>query len=340
HITPTLQQVTDQGAVTSNSMSVERAANATFIVKETDTGSLAFLQASNALAQVVTLYGDIAAGFWADPSGAAIQFLDTLTSNSWSLQYVSDGVATLDSGNQLRVQQDPVHDNDLARKLYVDTGLSAKFDIPTGTTAQYVRGDGSLDTFPTIPTVGNGVLTMSVGTGLTGSATFSANQSGNSTFTVGLGTNLVDLNAVTNTGFLKRTGTNTWSVDTTTYMAASNAYTKTESDARYLSSTNKYVSVFNNPALTNSVASLDFDIAPMSTILRAEPAVNSPEGSGLIYTFGDSGSRAYQLFQGHGYNDSFWYRTRLTTEAGWREWLQVSSRSWVDTNYYTKTASD
>src|SRR5690606_22421893 len=96
------------------------------------------------------------------------------SADGWILSYVSDGVATLASGHQLRVQQDPVHNNDLARKLYVDTGLSAKFDIPTGTTSQYIRGDGSLDTFPTIPTVGNGVLTMSVGTGLTGSATFSA----------------------------------------------------------------------------------------------------------------------------------------------------------------------
>jgi hypothetical protein len=29
-----------------------------------------------------------------------------------------------------------------------------KYDTPTGTIAQYVRGDGSLATFPTIPTVG------------------------------------------------------------------------------------------------------------------------------------------------------------------------------------------
>jgi hypothetical protein len=31
------------------------------------------------------------------------------------------------------------------------TALNAKFNTPTGTTAQYIRGDGSLDTFPTIP---------------------------------------------------------------------------------------------------------------------------------------------------------------------------------------------
>lgn len=32
-------------------------------------------------------------------------------------------------------------------------GLSAKFNTPTGATSQYVRGDGTLATFPTIPTV-------------------------------------------------------------------------------------------------------------------------------------------------------------------------------------------
>jgi len=55
---------------------------------------------------------------------------------------------------------------------------------PGGTTAQYIRGDGALATLPTY-TVNNGTLTMNVsGTGLSGSASFTANQSGNSTFTV------------------------------------------------------------------------------------------------------------------------------------------------------------
>lgn len=34
----------------------------------------------------------------------------------------------------------------------IDTALSGKFNTPTGTISQYVRGDGSLSTFPTIPT--------------------------------------------------------------------------------------------------------------------------------------------------------------------------------------------
>jgi hypothetical protein len=33
----------------------------------------------------------------------------------------------------------------------VKTAVDSKFNTPTGTTAQYLRGDGSLETFPTIP---------------------------------------------------------------------------------------------------------------------------------------------------------------------------------------------
>ena len=54
----------------------------------------------------------------------------------------------------------------------------------TGTTGQYIRGDGSLATFPTIPTVNNGTLTLATSGIATGSASFTANQSGSSTFTV------------------------------------------------------------------------------------------------------------------------------------------------------------
>ncbi|MHA2084026.1 MAG: beta strand repeat-containing protein, partial [Candidatus Thorarchaeota archaeon] len=54
-----------------------------------------------------------------------------------------------------------------------------------GTTSQYVRGDGSLNTFPAIPTVGNGQINGATsGNGLSGSMSATANQSGNSTFTV------------------------------------------------------------------------------------------------------------------------------------------------------------
>ena len=42
----------------------------------------------------------------------------------------------------------------LANQTDLQNALDDKFDTPTGTIAQYVRGDGSVATFPTIPTVG------------------------------------------------------------------------------------------------------------------------------------------------------------------------------------------
>jgi hypothetical protein len=59
--------------------------------------------------------------------------------------------------------------------------LTLSFD---GTASEYVDGEGNLNTFPTIPTVNNGILTVQ-GTGvLGGSGTFTANQSGNTTISV------------------------------------------------------------------------------------------------------------------------------------------------------------
>lgn len=44
-------------------------------------------------------------------------------------------------------------------------GLATKFNIPNGTTSQYVRGDGTLATFPTIPTVNYPVTSVNGKTG-------------------------------------------------------------------------------------------------------------------------------------------------------------------------------
>ncbi len=53
-----------------------------------------------------------------------------------------------------------------ATTVSLTTGLATKFDIPTGTTAQYVRGDGTL---ATLPAPGTGTVTsITAGTGLSG----------------------------------------------------------------------------------------------------------------------------------------------------------------------------
>ena len=63
--------------------------------------------------------------------------------------------------------------------------LTLSFD---GTSSQYVDGAGDLVTFPTIPTVNNGTLSITAGNGLSGSNfSFTANQSGNTSATLAIG---------------------------------------------------------------------------------------------------------------------------------------------------------
>jgi len=63
--------------------------------------------------------------------------------------------------------------------------LTLSFD---GSSSQYVNGAGDLVTFPTIPSVGNGTLSITAGNGLSGSNfTFTANQSGNTSATLAIG---------------------------------------------------------------------------------------------------------------------------------------------------------
>ena len=61
-----------------------------------------------------------------------------------------------------------------------------------GTTSQYIRGDLSLATFPTIPTVNDNTITLSAGNGLSGGGAFDLNQNSDETisFAVGSGTGI------------------------------------------------------------------------------------------------------------------------------------------------------
>ena len=65
------------------------------------------------------------------------------------------------------------------------TGSGTMTGIWQGSSAQYVRGDGDLATFPSIPSVGNGQIDgRTSGLGISGTMDATANQSGNTTFTV------------------------------------------------------------------------------------------------------------------------------------------------------------
>ncbi len=96
-------------------------------------------------------------------NGTAWINLDGTDTGITSVTLASDGDAT--SGNTITT----------------NGTLTLSFD---GAASEYVDGQGNLVTFPTIPTVNNGTLTVQ-GTGvLGGSGTFTANQSGNTTISV------------------------------------------------------------------------------------------------------------------------------------------------------------
>lgn len=80
-----------------------------------------------------------------------------------------------------------------ATSTALTTGLSAKFNTPAGNTTQYLRGDGSLATFPAIPTVptnvsaftnDSGYLTNAVLTGYRKVETFLGTSDANGNVTI------------------------------------------------------------------------------------------------------------------------------------------------------------
>jgi len=90
-------------------------------------------------------------------------------------------VGITESGNALTITNTPITS-------------SGNINIAgAGSTAQYIRGDLTLATFPSIPTVNDSTITLTMGDGLSStSGSFTLNQSGNETFTftVGEGTGI------------------------------------------------------------------------------------------------------------------------------------------------------
>lgn len=89
---------------------------------------------------------------------------------------------------------------------------STKFDTPTGSTSQYIRGNGSLATFPSIPTSSDYVATSGNQSNLSGNKTWT----GNHTFTSSSNT---DSLTVARTGSTARNAYVTYSTNATTIYA-------------------------------------------------------------------------------------------------------------------------
>ena len=85
-------------------------------------------------------------------------------------------VALTETGNALTITGSPI------------TSSGTINIAGAGTSSQYVRGDLTLATFPSIPTVNDATISISAGDGLSGtSASFTTNQSSNETITLTVG---------------------------------------------------------------------------------------------------------------------------------------------------------
>ena len=85
-------------------------------------------------------------------------------------------VALTETGNALTITGSPI------------TSSGTINIAGAGTSSQYVRGDLTLATFPSIPTVNDATISISAGNGLSGtSASFTTNQSSNETITLTVG---------------------------------------------------------------------------------------------------------------------------------------------------------
>lgn len=106
-------------------------------------------------------------GAYGDLSGIPATFAPTAHTQAWSTitstpttlagYGISDGVSQAALTTAL---------GGYATTAALTSGLAGKFNTPTGTAAQYLRGDGSVATFPAIP--GGTVTSITAGTGLAG----------------------------------------------------------------------------------------------------------------------------------------------------------------------------
>lgn len=121
-----------------------------------------------------------------------------------------------------------------------DLAFIAK-DGTSSSTTKYLRGDGTWQTFPTIPTVGNGTLTIQKNGDTV--KTFTANQSGNVEANIIVPTTAADVNAVKYDGDLRDSiGQHTPAAATKTYF--DNNVLNNKVEAAYNSSGNEYSILF------------------------------------------------------------------------------------------------
>jgi hypothetical protein len=127
------------------------------------------------------------------------------------------------TGTQFAVSLVPIANGGTGQTT-ANAALNAFLPSQATNANKYLRTDGTNTSWQNVPSPNNGTLTMGVsGTGLSGSATFTADQSGNSTFTIA--SNATSANTVST--IVARDASGNFSAGTVTAALSGNATTAT-----------------------------------------------------------------------------------------------------------------
>ena len=173
--TDTLATVTGRGNTTTNSIVV--GINGGLAIGNTAIGKSYIYQSSGAGLTIQAVAGSVY-GFLMQGSLSQTLFLQEL---GGTLRINNDGYATTFGGS-------------VTATSLVKSG---------GTSSQFLKADGSVDTnaYITSSSVGNGTITVAAGTGMSGGGSFSVNQSGNTTVTLtNSGVTAINLGVITGGG--------------------------------------------------------------------------------------------------------------------------------------------
>lgn len=179
---------TDFSNITTNRPSPVVSVNLTGDVTGSGQATLTNLNTNASISFATTIpassivLGTDTTGQYASTITAAGSGLSATSANAnGSTAYTITSNASASSGNGTIVLRDS------AGSFSAGNVTANSFIKAGGTSSQFLKGDGSVDTntYATSSSIGNGTLTLNVsGSGLSGSQTFTANQSSPATFTV------------------------------------------------------------------------------------------------------------------------------------------------------------
>jgi hypothetical protein len=299
--------ITGSGSVTLGTPSTITGAttNSVTTTSHTHALSLAALTAGTGLSSAGTYDGSTARTLSIDSTVATLTGAQVLTNK------------TLTDSTTL-FQDEADNTKKLAFQLSgITTATTRTLTIP--------NASGTIALTSDLPTVNNGTLTLAVsGTGLSGSASFTANQSGNSTFTVT--SNATSANTVST--IVARDGSGNFTAGTITAALSGNATTATTASATTAAVT------FNNGG-TGDASGTTFNGSTARTI--SYNTIGAPSSSSVVTLTGNqtiAGDKTFSnaIIVG---SQSLQYPTSETVFIGgqtnnWHSILPISSSIWHD----------